>query len=149
MNDFLEQFEYIKNQLTFIKSKVELDNQLGLLDINKLGENIFMHILNDVYDWNLINANLLQENFPAIDLVDNTNKLVVQVTSTTTTDKLRGTIEKFKALGQYSGYQLKIFYIKNKPNFQKDSLSEFSQNGVYTATKCQDRILRVHLPTTC
>jgi len=130
MSDFLEQFEYIKNQLTFIKSKVELDNQLGLLDINKLGENIFMHILNDVYDWNLINANLLQENFPAIDLVDNTNKLVVQVTSTTTTDKLLGTIEKFKALSQYSGYQLKIFYIKNKPNFQKESLSKFSQNGV-------------------
>lgn len=130
MSEFLEQFEYIKNQLTYIKSKVELDNQLGLLDINKLGENIFMHILNDVYDWNLTNANLLQENFPAIDLVDDTNKLVVQVTSTTTTDKLRGTIEKFKTLSHYSGYQLKIFYIKNKPNFQKDSLSEFTQNGV-------------------
>ena len=132
MNDFHEQFEYIKNQLTYIKSKVELDNQLGLLDINKLGENIFMHILNDVYDWNLTDANLLQENFPAIDLVDDTNRLVVQVTSTTTTDKLRGTIEKFKALNQYSGYQLKIFYIKNKPNFQKESLSEFTQNGVST-----------------
>ena len=62
MNSFLEQFEYIKSQLTFIKSKVELDNQLGLLDINKLCENIFMHILNDVYDWNLTDANLLQEN---------------------------------------------------------------------------------------
>lgn len=130
MSDFLEQFEYIRNQLTFIKSKIELDNELGLLDINKLGENIFMHTLNDVYDWNLTNANLLQENFPAIDLIDNTNKLVIQVTSTTTTDKLRSTIEKFKALSQYSGYQLKIFYIRNKPNFQKDSLSEFVQNGV-------------------
>ena len=49
MIDFLEQFEYIKSQLTFIRSKVELDNQLGLLDINKLGENIFMHILNLIF----------------------------------------------------------------------------------------------------
>ena len=92
----MEQLNYIKNQLTYIKTKVELDNQLGLYDINKLCEDIFMHMLNDVYSWNLKNANLFHENFPAIDLIDDINKLVIQVTSTTTTDKLRGTIKKFK-----------------------------------------------------
>ncbi len=126
----MEQFEYIKNQLTYIKSKVELDNQLGLYDINKLGENIFMHILNDVYGWNLTNANLIEENFPAIDLIDDANKIVIQVTSTTSTDKLRTTIEKFRKLEKYVDYQLKIFYIKDKPNFQRTSLEEFAKNGV-------------------
>jgi len=70
MIDNIKKIDYIRSQLAWIKSKVELDNQLGLYDINKLGEDIFMHILNDVYDLNLKNANLLQENFPAIDLVD-------------------------------------------------------------------------------
>lgn len=130
MSDYLQQLEYIKNQLTYIKSKVELDNQLGLHDINKLGENIFMHMLNDIYGWNLRNANLLQENFPAIDLIDEVNKIVIQITSTTNTKKLRDTISKFKALSEYSDYQLKIFYINNKPNFQQESLDEFALSGV-------------------
>ena len=125
-----KQLEYIRSQLAWIKSKVELDNQLGLYDINKLGEDIFMHILNDVYDLNLQNANLIQENFPAIDLVDNKKEVVIQVTSTTTPKKLRETIEKFKNLTEYSHYQLQILYIKEKPNFQKNTLEEFKNNGV-------------------
>ncbi len=129
MND-MEQLDYIRNQLTYIKTKVALDNQLGLHDINKLCEDIFMHILNDIYGWNLKNINLFQENFPAIDLVDDINKIVIQVTSTTTTDKLRETIKKFKNLTQYTDYQLKIFYIKDKPSFQKSTLSEFARDGV-------------------
>ena len=38
MSEFLKQLEFIRNQFAWIKSKVELDNQLGLYDINKLGE---------------------------------------------------------------------------------------------------------------
>lgn len=130
MIEYLTAFNYIKDQLTYIRTKVDIDNQLGLFDINKLSEDIFMHILNDVYDFNLKNANLIQENFPAIDLVDDTKKVVVQVTSTTSSVKLRDTIKKFNDLTDYADYKLKIFYIKNKPNFHKDSLSEFESSGV-------------------
>jgi hypothetical protein len=130
MDNNIKQLEYIRSQLAWIKSKVELDNQLGLYDINKLGENMFMHILNDVYELNLKNANLVQENFPAIDLVDDINKIVIQVTSTTTPTKLRGTIEKFQNLTVYSDYKLQIFYIKDKPNFQKSTLEEFAKDNI-------------------
>ena len=130
MIEINKQLEYIRSQLAWIKSKVELDNQLGLYDINKLGEDIFMHILNDVYDLNLKNANLIEENFPAIDLIDNIKKIVIQVTSTTTPNKLRSTIEKLKKSTQYSEYKLKIFYIKEKPTFNKDIREEFNNSGV-------------------
>lgn len=130
MNNTLKELEYIKNQLVWIKTKIELDNQLGLYDVNKIYEDIFMHILNDVYDLKLKNANLLQKNFPAIDLVDDVNKIVIQVTSTTKPSKVRETIKKFNNLKKYSKYKLKIFYIKNKPNFQKDTLEEFAQYGI-------------------
>ena len=53
----LSEFEYVKEQLTNIQSKVSIDNQLNLQDINRLSENIFAHVLNDVYEWNLKNAN--------------------------------------------------------------------------------------------
>jgi hypothetical protein len=124
-------FKYIKKKLIELRSEVEVDNEMGHFDINKMVEDVYMHILNDVYGWNLKNANLLKENFPAIDLIDETNMIVIQVTSTTDTSKLRGTIEKFKKLDdEYSIYDLKMFYIKDKPNFNTSSLEEFAKNGI-------------------
>ena len=124
-------FKYIKKKLRELRSEVELDNEIGHFDINKIVEDIYMHILNDVYGWDLKNANLLKENFPAIDLIDEKNMIVIQVTSTTDTTKLRGTIEKFNNLDdEYSDYDLKMFYIKDKPNFTSASLEEFEKSGV-------------------
>ena len=124
-------FKYIKKKLIELRSEVEVDNQMGHFDINKIVEDVYMHILNDVYGWDLKNANLLKENFPAIDLIDEQNMIVIQVTSTTDTNKLRGTIEKFKNLDdEYSIYDLKMFYIKDKPNFKASSLEEFKNSGV-------------------
>jgi hypothetical protein len=123
-------FEYIKEQLTYIKTKVEIDNGLGLLDINKLSENIFMHLLNSVYDWSLINLNTQFENYPAIDLVDDKNQIVIQVTSTKTSKKIKETIEKYKCDSNYGNYKLKFFYIHEKPSkttrirFSSEKLTE-------------------------
>ena len=124
-------FKYIKKKLIELRSEVEVDNEIGQFDINKIVEDVYMHILNDVYGWDLKNANLLKENFPAIDLIDEENMIVIQVTSTTDTNKLRSTIEKFKKLDdEYSIYDLKMFYIKEKPKFSSASLEEFEKNGV-------------------
>ena len=142
MSEFLKQLEFIRNQFAWIKSKVELDNQLGLYDINKLGEDIFMHMINDVYDLNLQNANdILHDNFPSIDLVDENKKRVIQVTSTTTLKKARETIKKlkelkyhqitdetsnslknsisfFRQLENYEEYEISFLYINDKPNIK-------------------------------
>lgn len=142
MSETLKQLEFIRSQFTWIKSKIELDNQLGLYDINKLGEDIFMHIINDVYDLNLKNANdILHDDFPAIDLVDETSKKVIQVTSTTSLKKVRETLEKlkelkfhkitddtssslknsisfFRQLKNYEEYEISFLYLKDKPNIK-------------------------------
>lgn len=149
MSEFLKQLEFIKDQFAWIKSKVELDNKLGLYDINKLGEDIFMHMINDVYDLNLKNANdILHDNFPSIDLVDENNKRVVQVTSTTTLKKARETIKKlkdlkyhqitddtsnslknsisfFRELEDYEEYEISFLYINDKPNIKTKSWEPF------------------------
>jgi len=124
-------FEYIKRKLIELRSEVEIDNDKGHFDINKIVEDVYMHILNDVYGWKLKNANLIQENFPAIDLVDDDKMVVIQVTSTTTATKLKNTIKKFKKLDEkYKYYSLKMFYIKNKPDFKKTSLEKFKKEGI-------------------
>ena len=129
--------EYIRRKLSYIKSIVEDDTKQKLFDINTSAEYIFMHILNDVYGWSLINANEEKPNFPAIDLIDTVNEAVFQVTSEISTKKVRvDTIEKFNELvkqdeyKKYAHYKIKIFYIKNKPNFSDKILEEFESKGV-------------------
>ena len=89
MIDPTEQLKYISDKLAFLSSKVEINNSQNLYDINKICENIFLHLLNCTYDYQLEDANrVLYSNFPAIDLIDHKNKLVIQVTSTKTTQKI-------------------------------------------------------------
>ena len=129
--------EYIRRKLSYIKSMVEDDTKQKLYDINTSAEYIFMQILNDVYGWSLINANEEKPNFPAIDLIDTVNEIVFQVTSEISTKKVREeTIEKFNELvkqdeyKKYAHYKIKMFYIKNKPNFSDKILEEFESKGV-------------------
>ena len=75
--DYIKQLEYIREKLLFIKLKVEQDTKNGLFDINKIGEDIFMHLLNTAYGFKISNANeLFHDNFPAIDLIDKENKFL-------------------------------------------------------------------------
>lgn len=121
MIDHIKQLEYISEKLLFIKLKVEQDTENGLFDINKYGEDIFMHLLNSTYGFKLSNANeIFYDNFPAIDLIDQENELLIQVTSTLTTDKIYSTIkkrEKNKELKPYKDYKLKMCYIAGAPDF--------------------------------
>ncbi len=97
MIDQIKQLEYIREKLLFIKLKVEQDTKSGLFDINKYGEDIFMHLLNSAYSFKISNANeIFYDNFPAIDLIDEENELFIQVTSTITTGKIYSTIKKIK-----------------------------------------------------
>ena len=95
MIDHITQLEYIKEKLLFIKLKVEQDTKSGLFDINKYGEDIFMHLLNSAYGFKISNANeVFYDNFPAIDLIGEESELLIQVTSTLTTDKIYSTKKK-------------------------------------------------------
>jgi hypothetical protein len=87
--------DYIRDKLSYIESKVKNDTKQKLYDINKTAEDIFMHILNDVYGWQLVNANNIKPDFPAIDLIDITNKIAIQVTSSINDIKVTSTLEKF------------------------------------------------------
>jgi hypothetical protein len=131
MNEYLKNFEYAKDQLIYLRSKVETDNTLGLYDINKLSESLFANILNDTFDELILkNANtILHSNYPAIDLIDDSNKKVFQVTSTRSTDKVRSTIKKWQK-GDYKNYQLNFFYLKEKPKFRTYTQKEFANSGV-------------------
>jgi len=127
--------DYIKDKLSYIQSKINNDTKLQLYDINKTAEDIFMHLLNLTYGWNLQNANDEIINFPAIDLMDTTNEIVIQVTSDTRKKKVKeDTIEAFNKLVKedkykiYAHYEIKMFYIKDKPS--KSTLKNWEDEGL-------------------
>ncbi len=71
------------------------NNSINYTDTNIDAENIACGLLNRVYGWNLINLNNLQMNYPGIDLGDKERKVCVQVTSDSSSRKIKDTVKLF------------------------------------------------------
>lgn len=90
--DLLRQIE---ETLSILTVRVKLSNSQGRTDINSHAEDFYCGLLNIVLGTNLKNLNLLQMDFPAVDLADGDAGLCVQVTSTEARSKITKTLEKF------------------------------------------------------
>ncbi len=109
----------IKNityKLSVLKSYIELKNIINHYDINIISENFYRDFFNLVYDFNLENANYKKENMPAIDLVDDINKICIQITSENTTKKIKETIKKFEENKLYEKYNKLLILLKGELN---------------------------------
>lgn len=85
----------ISNEFARWQVQIENLNFLSLYDANIFSEHTLCELLNIVFDYKLVNANLISTNFPAVDLVDKTNKIAIQVTSTSQKNKIQTTLSKF------------------------------------------------------
>lgn len=92
----------IVNRLSGLASCVELRGLLNLLDLHVISEDFYVGLLNLVYGWNLRNANSSQQNAPGIDLVDDFNHILVQVTGSCTKRKIDHSLEEISE--KYTGY---------------------------------------------
>lgn len=114
--------QWFSQQSSFIK----LNNKLNLNDINIHKEFEFMQILNLLYGYDLKSTNTQKSNYPAIDLVDNINKIAIQVTSNTSTNKIKETIEKIKDT-DYKDYKIIFLYLCDEiSNNTRKKAKEFS-----------------------
>lgn len=80
-----------------------LQNGLGLFNINHHAEDLFVGVLNVLYGWNLQNANKSSFNAPGIDLVDNDQSVIAQVTSERTRSKVQHSLDEIES--KYEGYE--------------------------------------------
>ena len=69
-----------------------------------------MQILNLLYGYNLQSTNAKKGNYPAIDLADNVNKIAIQVTSNTSSSKIKETLEKIKQT-DFQNYKIIFLYL--------------------------------------
>jgi len=113
-------FSFIEEKLNFLAYRIEVCGKLNLLDIHLHSEDFYQNFFNLLFDWKLENLNKIQHNAPGIDLIDTTNKLIVQVSATATKQKVEAALSK--NLLKYKGYAFKFISIS------KDAKKLHSQN---------------------
>lgn len=115
---YRDSVEHIEKMLSCLSHYIEISNSQGTNDINVACENLVLMLMNSVYGYKLENFNGKRHmsNAAGIDLIDLTNKVCVQVTSTQTKKKLDDTLESCKTNSKLKHYKLKLFIIANKAN---------------------------------
>jgi len=83
--------------------------------------------LNIIFEYNLINANYIKRDFPAIDCFDECNKIAFQITSNSKKEKIQYTIDKFVEKKLQSRYDLYIYITTHKINYQ---FNKINTNGI-------------------
>lgn len=100
----------IKTLLNILKGEIKDSGKLSLLDINVHVEDFYRDLLNLVYGWQLKNMNQWNQNAAGGDLWFEDGKVVIQVSSTSTKEKIQSSIDKLSA-EQFAGYRFKFLRI--------------------------------------
>ncbi|HGH7179255.1 TPA: ABC-three component system protein [Bacillus luti] len=89
-------YDYIAEKLEVLSYRITSNGKLNLLHLNIHSETLYRDLLNILYEYNLEPSNIGKANAEAIDLIDVAKKVVIQVSSTATKEKINSTLEKDK-----------------------------------------------------
>lgn len=126
--------EIISSAFSFLSEKIKTDNAAGLFNLNKLAEDIYIPVLNEIFDTEFVNTNNLQSgaNYPAIDLISTQKRIGIQVTSDRTNKKVQKTVQK--SIEHLSGKidELHILIITEKSDrssYKQEQFDKLINNG--------------------
>lgn len=111
----------IAHVLAVTQYDIELHQGISDYSLNIHSENYFRDVLNFIYNLELENTNFHTTNFPCIDLVDDKAQIAVQISTTTTKDKIIKTLGVL-TIGKYSNYHVWLYYLIGKPKLQKKTV---------------------------
>lgn len=103
-------FNAIEERINLLALRIISRGRLNILDFHGHSENFYQFFLNEVNGWTVMNENDIKQNVEAIDLIDNTNKLVIQVSSTASKQKIESSLSK-GSIKNYKGYTFKFVSI--------------------------------------
>jgi hypothetical protein len=93
-------FNYIEEKLNTLATRINARGKLNILDLHGHSENFYPCLLNELFGWNLRNLNDARQNVEAIDLIDDSSKIIVQVSATNTKAKVEAALKK-KIINEY------------------------------------------------
>lgn len=107
-------------KLSTLCTRVELRGKLNILDFHLHAEDFYLNFLNVLFGYSLKNMNQVTQNAAGIDLIDVTNKLVLQVSSTASKAKIESALSK--DLKSYKDYRFNFVAIsKDASDLRKQS----------------------------
>jgi hypothetical protein len=97
-------FSYIEEKLHVLANRIETRGKLNLLDLHEHSENFFSHFFNILFGYKLENLNSEIQNVESVDLIDDQNKILIQVSATCTRRKIELTLSGgiIKNLSEYT-----------------------------------------------
>ncbi|MCK5022305.1 MAG: SMEK domain-containing protein [Candidatus Pacebacteria bacterium] len=130
-------FDYIEDKICTLATRIDKRGKLNILNLHLHSENFYRDFFNILFDWELENLNEFKQNVEAIDLIDDVNKIIIQVSATCTKDKINSALEK-KIIEEYKDYNFKFISIsKDASNLRKENytnsyqISFDSTNDIY------------------
>jgi hypothetical protein len=99
----------LQSNIASLKDQLKLGATVNDLGLHAILETTVLRVYNATYDSKLVNANIIEKNYPGIDGVDDGSKLMVQVTSTFGVKKIEHTIDQILKHNLYRKYNRLIF----------------------------------------
>jgi len=105
-------FNFIEEKINILAYRINSRGRLNILDFHNHSESFYLHLINLLFDWNTSNENENKQNVEAIDLIDHTNELVIQISATNTKEKIESSLAK-NLIKKYKHYTFKFISISN------------------------------------
>ncbi len=117
----------LHNQIIFLihtlSTHINSINRFWYTDINRDFQNLYCELAKELWGWNLVNLDLENNkgNFSDIDLSDLKKNIYVQVTSDTSSTKIKKTLEASK--GKYK--EISIWFIGKRKTYNKTTFNKY------------------------
>jgi hypothetical protein len=114
--------------------RINQRGKLNILDLNLYAENFYAELFNLIFNYRLVNMNAIQQNVEGIDLIDTTNQIIIQVSSTATKTKVEKSLKKNIFL-LYPGYRFKFISIAKDASELKDDVFKNPHGVLFEPTE--------------
>lgn len=129
----------IKDYLTRFQLLVKIANAENEYDINNHAENIIIPILNIIFKSDFKNANIEKKNADSIDLLDRSQSIAIQVTSTSGIEKVKSTLEKFLKYNHHDEIKNLFVYVisEKQNNYSQEAINKILKSKLKFDVKRQ------------
>lgn len=124
-------FNYIEEKLEFLSFRIKNRGKLNLLDLHIYSETFFADIINRLLNCNLKNMNIIKQNIEGIDLIDEENKIIAQVSATCTKQKVEHSLTK-NILKNYNDFHFIFIAISGNADTLRKQTFENPYNIVFS-----------------
>ena len=124
-------FNYIEQELNTLSYRIKVRGKINLLDLNIYSETFFAELVNRLLKYNLKNINVIKQNTEGIDLIDKKNKVIAQVSSTCTKQKIESSLKK-NIFKDYPNYQFKFIAIAGDADKLRTNTFENPHNAFFS-----------------